>query len=76
MATRANRVTFTVTAETGKCDGYAELVMGMFTFTQMYLSQPKLKRKVEGGKTIITIETELRDAPLGHMGESDIEVES
>lgn len=67
------KVKFTVTAPTGQCDGYAEIILGTIAFTMPMRGKPKLSRQTENGMTTISIEADLPQPPLGHLGEDDIE---
>lgn len=66
------KIQIRLTGKTGKIDGYAETILGIFFMTGM-LRQHKIGKKVRaGGITQIYIDLEVRPVPLGHLGEADL----
>jgi hypothetical protein len=70
------KVKITVTAVTGRTDGYAELMLGTMMMAGLLRERPKLTKRVEGNETTIFIRGDMNIPPLGHLGELDIEDES
>lgn len=61
-----------LTGKTGKIDGYAEIILGVFAISQLLVSHKMGVKRRPHGITQIYMDLVLRDAPLGNMGESDL----
>jgi hypothetical protein len=66
------KVQIRLTGETGKVDGYMEIVVGMLFMTGVVGSLQKSKRSIHPGETQIYLELEMLPPPLGNLGEDDL----
>jgi len=71
MKNKSNQVEFRIKGQTGQIDGYVEMILGVFAFG-LLIKQKLSKRTLPGGTTEIYIDAELRAAPLGNLGDTDI----
>lgn len=66
------KIQIRLTGESGKIDGYMEMIIGMLVMTGVMKSVNKSKRSIHPGETQIYLDVEILPPPLGNLGDDDL----
>lgn len=67
-----NQISLRLRGKTGQIDGYAEMILGIFTVSGVLLKHSMTKKLRRHDITDIYLELTVKAPPLGHLGEDDI----
>ena len=68
---KTNSIIVTMEGETGKVDGYMEVLLGVMAYSQLIIGTSAKRKQTKDGKSLLIIRLDLLNPPLGHLGEDD-----